>query len=102
MSGSRKYNDQPTASHPFAEIVIKAPRFNLVLSRLTPNTYVLVVLSPGEIQMECTRVNIASARERFADTDITGGPGGDVVRTDARTNGPNGLSTRKRGLIERG
>ena len=46
--------------------MIKAPRFNLCLSRLTGNTYVLVVLPPGEVDINCVRVNVSYAREKLA------------------------------------
>ena len=74
---SRHYTGATSTSHPFTEIVIKAPLFNLVLARLTNNTYVLVVLPPGETEIECARLNIMVARERFAKMDVVGGNRGE-------------------------
>lgn len=46
--------------------MIKTPRFNLILARFTVNTYVLVVLPPGESEIECTRLNVLAARDEFS------------------------------------
>lgn len=46
--------------------MIKTPRFNLILARFTVNTYVLVVLPPGESEIECTRLNVLTARDEFS------------------------------------
>ncbi|MCJ1335814.1 GTP-binding protein gtr1 [Bachmanniomyces sp. S44760] len=59
-----------TSSHQFEEFFIKTPRFNLVMTRFTNNTYVLVVLPPGEAELNCTRINIATAREDFRTMDM--------------------------------
>ena len=78
------YTNHPTVSHPFNEFTIAAPRFNLVLSRLTNNTYVLVVLPPGEVDMVATRHNICVARERMGrdgfGAAIGGGIGGGEIK----------------------
>lgn len=58
--------------HHFAEYVIKTPRFNLILARFTANTYVLVVIPPGEAELQCTRLNILAASEEFAQIDQRG------------------------------
>ena len=68
------YTNSPSTSNPFSEFVIKAPRFNLVISRLTNNTYVLVVLPPGETDLECARFNIMAARATFVQQEIGGRP----------------------------
>ncbi|MDI1485683.1 MAG: GTP-binding protein gtr1 [Ramalina farinacea] len=60
------------ASHPFGEFTISCPRFNLVLSRLTPNTYVLVVLPPGGMDLVNTRLNIMGVRDGLAALDQPG------------------------------
>lgn len=67
----RNYTGASSISNPFSELVIKAPRFNLIISRLTNNTYVLVVLPPGEADLQCARFNIIAARSKFARTDIS-------------------------------
>ncbi|KAL9099925.1 MAG: hypothetical protein Q9163_004639 [Psora crenata] len=51
------------ASHPFGEFTIMCPRFNLVLARLTGNTYVLVVLPPGQCDLVNTRLNLMGVRD---------------------------------------
>lgn len=58
--------------HHFAEYVIKTPRFNLILAKFTTNTYVLVVIPPGEAELQCTRLNILAASEEFAQIDQRG------------------------------
>ncbi|MCJ1459982.1 GTP-binding protein gtr1 [Mycoblastus sanguinarius] len=67
------YTSSASTSHPFAEFVIKTGRFNLVLARLTTNTYVLVVNPPGETELDCTRLNILAARDEFARMNVFGG-----------------------------
>ncbi|MCJ1271810.1 GTP-binding protein gtr1 [Lobaria immixta] len=59
----------------FNEHVIKTPRFNLILTRFTTNTYVLVVLPPGEAEVECTRFNLLAARDEFLQLDGGNGAG---------------------------
>ncbi|MCJ1424253.1 GTP-binding protein gtr1 [Sticta canariensis] len=60
------------SSHQFTEHVIKTPRFNLILARFTTNTYVLVVIPPGEAELECTRFNLLAARDEFLQIDDPG------------------------------
>lgn len=69
----RDYTNNPTTSHPFAEFVLKAPRFNLIISRLTGNTYLLLCLPPGDMDMECARLNIMMARQRFVNMGVSRG-----------------------------
>ena len=83
----RKYTHSSTASHPFSEIAIKAPRFNLIVARLTNNTYVLVILPPGDLEIECSRFNIMAARDRFVELDIMGYAAGDTERLEGKING---------------
>lgn len=52
--------------------MIKTPRFNLILARFTTNTYVLVVIPPGEAELECTRFNLLAARDEFLQLDDAG------------------------------
>lgn len=84
---NRKYTHSSTASHPFAEIAIKAPRFNLILARLTNNTYVLVILPPGDLEIELSRFNIMAAKDRFVELDIMGWAAGDTERLEGKLNG---------------
>ena len=83
----RKYTHSSTASHPFTEIAIKAPRFNLILARLTNNTYVLVILPPGGLEIELSRFNIMAAKDRFVELDIMGYAAGDAERLEGKLNG---------------
>ena len=66
---SRTYTNESTSSHQFLELYIKTPRFNLIITLLTNNTYALVVLPPGEVEMHCARLNLFDAREQFSKLD---------------------------------
>ena len=63
--------DPESQSHQatFREFYIKTPRFNLVFSRLSNNTFVMAVLPPGESELNCARINIANARHHFFGPD---------------------------------
>lgn len=63
------FTSSSTSSHQFDEFFIKTPRFNLIIARLTSNTFVLAVLPPGEAELNCTRINIATARDEFTGFD---------------------------------
>lgn len=93
----RNYTNSPSTSNPFTEFVIKAPRFNLIISRLTNNTYVLVVLPPGETDLQCARFNIMVARSTFASQDVGGVQHQDTRRTigDRQKAVENGSSDRR-------
>ena len=65
----RNFSNSSTSSHQFIEFTIKTPRFNLIIARLTTNTYVLIVLPPGEAELECTRLNVLSAKDEFSQLD---------------------------------
>ncbi|CAF9943006.1 MAG: GTP-binding protein gtr1 [Alectoria fallacina] len=82
-----KYTHSSTASHPFTEIAIKAPRFNLILARLTNNTYVLVILPPGDLEIELSRFNIMAAKDRFVELDIMGWAARDTEKLEGKSNG---------------
>ena len=69
MANSRSIFTNSSTSHQFGEFSIKTPRFNLIISRLTTNTYALIVLPPGETELQCTRLNLLHARDRFAQLD---------------------------------
>jgi len=72
---NRSFTSTPPSSHQFLEFTIKTPRFNLIIARLTTNTYVLIVLPPGTAEMECSRLNVLAAKDEFALLD--GGGVGD-------------------------
>ncbi|CAO1606093.1 GTP-binding protein gtr1 [Xanthoria calcicola] len=57
---------ESNSSHQFDSFTIKTGIFNLIINRLTYNTYVLVVLPPGEAELQCARLNILSAKDEFA------------------------------------
>ena len=67
-SSCRTFTDSST-SHQFGEFFIKTTRFNLIISRLTTNTYALIVIPPGETELQCTRLNLLDAKEQFAQLD---------------------------------
>ncbi|KAL8951193.1 MAG: hypothetical protein Q9222_002823 [Ikaeria aurantiellina] len=54
------------SSHQFDSFTIKTRIFNLIINRLTFNTYVLIVFPPGEAELQCARLNILAAKEEFA------------------------------------
>ena len=58
-----------STSHQFGEFFIKTTRFNLIISRLTTNTYALIVIPPGESELQCTRLNLLDAKGQFAQLD---------------------------------
>lgn len=66
-----KHTDLPAATANFAELQIKSPQYMFLITRLTENTNLAVVLPPGEALYNAARVNIALARESFAEFDIT-------------------------------
>lgn len=59
------YTDS-NSSHQFDSFSIKTRIFNLIIQRLTHNTYVLVVFPPGEAELHCATLNILQARDEFA------------------------------------
>jgi hypothetical protein len=65
----RNFTQSATSAHQFHEFTIKTSRFNLIIAQLTNNTFVLAVLPPGEAEMNCAKINIATAREEFTSTD---------------------------------
>ncbi|KAI4250029.1 MAG: hypothetical protein LQ352_005432 [Teloschistes flavicans] len=54
------------SSHQFDSFVIKTRVFNLIINRLTYNTYVLIVFPPGEAELQCARLNTMAAKDEFA------------------------------------
>ncbi|KAL8799259.1 MAG: hypothetical protein Q9182_006026 [Xanthomendoza sp. 2 TL-2023] len=57
---------ESNSSHQFDSFTIKCRKFNVIINRLTYNTYVLVVFPPGEAELQCARLNILSAKDEFA------------------------------------
>ncbi|KAI9830330.1 MAG: hypothetical protein M1819_005711 [Sarea resinae] len=67
-----RHTHLPRSSPQFAEFMIKTSRFNFFIARLTTNTYVQVVAPPGEAAFNTARINVLTARNDFANLDITG------------------------------
>ncbi|KAL8722999.1 MAG: hypothetical protein Q9225_000615 [Loekoesia sp. 1 TL-2023] len=57
---------ESNSSHQFDSFTIKTRIFNLIINRLTYNTYVLVVFPPGEAELQCAKLNILLAKDEFA------------------------------------
>ena len=64
------YTGHESASHPFGEFGISCPRFNLLLGRLTGNSYVLVVGPPGGTGLQNVRLNVAALRDGLAEVGV--------------------------------
>lgn len=73
---NRNFTSSSSSSHQFHEFSIKTLRFNIIIDKLTNNTFVMAVLPPGDAELNGTRVNIAKARDEFTRTE----PGWDRAR----------------------
>ena len=56
------------ASVAFVLFKVQTPTFNAFLARFTENTYIYVVIPPGEANFNCTVLNTMMAREAFGKT----------------------------------
>lgn len=74
-----KHTGMPAGSANFAELQIKTGEFMFLITRLTENTNLAVVLPSGEARYNAARINIALAREQFGELDI---PTGKSVQRD--------------------
>lgn len=90
-AGPRNFTGALPLDHQFNEFTIKTPRFNLILARFTANTYVLVVIPPGEAEIQCTRLNVMAARDEFSQLDNPSDRGREELNPK-RLNGGYGLS----------
>ena len=61
---ARNTSDTP-ASAAFVLLKLQTAQFNLLLARFTDNTYVFVVVPPGEAAFNCAVLNTLLARESF-------------------------------------
>ena len=61
-----KYTGDSTGPDVFENFAIKAPNFSLIIESFTRNTCVMVVLPPGEAELNCAKINIKVASERLA------------------------------------
>ena len=84
---SRKFINPESPSHQFAfgEFLLKTGRFNLILARLSNNTFVLAVLPPGEAELNCARINVTNARDQFFSFDPPKHRGGRVLSEEKRS-----------------
>ncbi|KAI9822401.1 MAG: GTP-binding protein gtr1 [Pycnora praestabilis] len=67
-----KHTGLPSASPQFIEMNIKVARFNLFIFRLTANTYIMVIIPPGESSYNLAYTNSIAARADFAQLETTG------------------------------
>ncbi|GAB7346984.1 hypothetical protein MBLNU459_g3138t1 [Dothideomycetes sp. NU459] len=65
-----KHTGMPAGSANFAELQIKTGEFMFLITRLTENTNLAVVMGSGEAMYNAARINIARARDKFAELDI--------------------------------
>ncbi|PGH16332.1 hypothetical protein AJ79_01874 [Helicocarpus griseus UAMH5409] len=63
------------ASASFLVMHTKTPQFNVFLGRFTDNTYIFVVVPPGEAAYNCAVLNTMLAREGFRKAAAGGGDG---------------------------
>ena len=66
-----KHTGLPAGSANFAEMQIKSGKYMFLITRLTENTNLAVVMPCGESLYNAARINIALARERFGELDIS-------------------------------
>ena len=78
-----KHTGMPAGSANFAELQIKTGEFMFLITRLTENTNLAVVMGSGEAMYNAARINIARARDRFAELDIASKPKADAQRAAA-------------------
>jgi Ras-related GTP-binding protein A/B len=64
-TAARNTNTTP-ASAGFLLFKIQSPRFHCFLARFTENTYIFVVVPPGEENFNCAVINMGLLREAFA------------------------------------
>ncbi|EDN02756.1 conserved hypothetical protein [Histoplasma mississippiense (nom. inval.)] len=64
------------ASASFLVMHTKTPQFNVFLGRFTDNTYIFVVVPPGEAAYNCAVLNTMLAREGFRKSSTPGGGDG--------------------------
>ena len=65
-----KHTGMPAGSANFAELQIKTGEFMFLITRLSENTNLAVVMGSGEAMYNAARINIARARDKFAELDI--------------------------------
>ncbi|THW82336.1 GTP-binding protein GTR1 [Aureobasidium pullulans] len=65
-----KHTGMPAGSANFAELQIKTGEFMFLITRLSENTNLAVVMGSGEAMYNAARINITNARDKFAELDI--------------------------------
>lgn len=65
-----KHTGMPAGSANFAELQIKMANCMFLITRLTENTNLAVIMPSGEALFNAARINIALAREKFGELDI--------------------------------
>ena len=81
-----KHTGLPAGSANFAELQIKTGKYMFLITRLTENTNLAVVMPSGEALYNTARINILLARDRFGELDITTkAPRTDAARTPEKT-----------------
>lgn len=60
------------ASAGFVVMHTKTPQFNIFLGRFTDNTYIFIVVPPGEAAYNCAVLNTMLAREGFSKSAVAG------------------------------
>ena len=75
-----KHTGMPAGSANFAELQIKTGEFMFLITRLTENTNLAVVMGSGEAMYNAARINIARARDKFAELDIASKPRADAQK----------------------
>lgn len=65
-----KHTGLPAGSANFAELQIKTGKYMFLITRLTENTNLAVVMPSGEALYNAARINILLARDRFGELDI--------------------------------
>lgn len=84
------------ASTNFIVVHTKTPQFNVFLAQFTDNTFIFVVVPPGEAAFNCAYMNTMLAREAFAKSAVEGTGDGFPLAFAEQTAGanvPNGPST---------
>lgn len=64
-----KYTGTPKSSEQFALLELKLSRFGMFIVKFTTNTYLAVVLPPGESRFNCALENAKLARREFESLD---------------------------------
>jgi Ras-related GTP-binding protein A/B len=67
-----RFTASPKSASQFDNFELKVPSFGLFVDRLTSNTYILVVVGPGEARLNAAKMNVRIAKRDFERLDVTG------------------------------